>query len=216
MSNIKYAFLLVAAAILGHACITDELYQDVPLNEPYNEEWGLGDSVPIVSSFYFTGKVDSMRMTLQDSIQNVVQTWDSIKYGPCGDSNIIFGQVIRLGDTVTNRNVLEIRFLNCLRYDASADDQKAMLAVGAYPFGSSSLADPRPGVEIRWTDSEGTLWKSYPGTGQVENNVFRVLKIDPDSDAEFVITGVMDVNLYNGINSAPIEAGEFNLRIGAY
>ncbi|KAB1065199.1 hypothetical protein [Salibacter halophilus] len=214
----RKAWLFIALAIpfLWVACEQDTLNQSIPKDQPLDENWKKGDSVPIVSNFYFQGKIDSQMYTIQYAINNYGVLFDSIKYGLCDTSNNFMGFNTTLGSAMNNS--LTLKFLSCIPDSADSITNRSSIYLGAYPFGSHDLTNFREGVKVEWVDEQGTTWSSRPGTGASSNFRFQILDMAPDTTSlgDIYVTGVMDLRLYNGTQSIPVERGEFRLPLNGF
>ncbi len=219
----KLLFLIaVLASPLFFSCEKDDLKQDVPRDEPFDETWGEGDSVPLVARHYFRGKIDSEVVVLQDSIRNYISLFSSIRYGICGGDSAVefmgFGTVLR--PEAENRNSIEIQFLSCVPDSATPEERAATIYQGAYPFGSTEIGARQNGVLVIWTDSDGNQWKSRPSTGALNNYRFQLTEPLTDEDAsygsEYYIEGVVDLDLFYGSQSIRLERGEFRLKMSDF
>lgn len=223
MKITRLLFLIaVLSAPLFISCEKDDLKQDVPRDEPFDENWGEGDSVPLVARHYFTAKIDSEVVVLQDSIRNYISLFSSTRYGICdGDSAVDFmgfGTVLR--PESQNRNSLEIQFLSCVPDSATPEERAATIYKGAYPFGSTEIGARRSGVLVIWTDSKGNQWKSRPSTGALNNYRFQLTEPITEEDAgygaNYYIEGVVDLDLFYGSQSIRLEKGEFRMKISDF
>tara|TARA_B100000780_G_C21089399_1_gene439008 strand:- start:106 stop:804 length:699 start_codon:yes stop_codon:yes gene_type:complete len=228
MKNRKLWILTaLAATFFTVACEKDSLNTNVEPDPVYNPDWGLGDDIPIVTDIYFKAKIDSTVYVYQDSIQNQYNTTDTLKGEVCGDSSTQFIQLTRFTDTWFGFNEIEFRFINCLAdtfggdgdtlagYDTLA--QMEPLRTGTYAFGSTNSNNLQNGIQVIWRDADGVEYSSRPGTGANQNFSFNISKIDSnlnDDMSIYLITGTLDLTVYNGVNGIPIESGEFRMRAG--
>ena len=209
-------FLVVTGGII--ACQKDTLVTDVPHNQPPDLGWGVGDSIPLVTRFYFRGKIDSVLYTLQDSINGSYNLVFDSTYSSCSDTTTFYGQLTGMY-TLGMTNTLEVKFLKCIEDPTDLTDQRSLIFKGTYPYGSSASLNQIEGVEISWVDKFGKIWKSLPGSGSSKDDSFVVLKIDPNPGnglGESLIEGTMDVHLYNATDAIHIEGGEFGFQYGVY
>ncbi len=215
-------FIVVLSAPVFMSCEKDDLRQDVPRDEPFDDSWGRGDSIPLVSRHYFRAKIDSKVVVLQDSIQNYISVFNSTRYGICdGDSNIDFmGFATALRPEVQNRNSIEIQFLKCVPDNATPQERAASIYKGAYPFGSTEIGARVTGVLITWTDDNGNQWRSRPSTGAQNNYRFQLTEPltqeSPGVGSDYYIEGVMDLDLFFGSQSIRVERGEFRLKMSDF
>ena len=217
--NRKHFWLLPLLAVLAFAsCEKDVLSEDVPPTDPFDPNWGVGDSVPIVSRYYFTGKVDSFVYTLQDSSSDYVNVLDSATGWDCDTSNAMFSQSSILRDTTGSGPSLEIEFLQCQPENASLAERLAVFQPMTYPYGDASLNRLTEGVVVKWTAPDGTVYTSRRGTGSNQNFRFNILSVDTVSSAANTATlellGQMDLVLYNSTIGIRVEAGQFRMKFG--
>ena len=112
----RFSYVLVALIAIGLSivgCQKDTLVTDVTHNEDPDLTWGQGDSIPIVTDFYFRGKIDSVLYTLQDSINGSYNLVFDSNYLACSDTTSFYAQLTgmySLGLT----NTLEVKFLKCI------------------------------------------------------------------------------------------------------
>lgn len=219
MSRISHYFVLILALGLGLiACQKDTLVTDVIHNQEPDPNWGKGDSTPIVTDFYFIGKIDSTLYTLQDSIDGFYNLVFDSTYSVCTDTTTFHGQITGMY-TLGLTNTLEIKFLKCIEDPTDDADKKSIMFTGAYPYGSSTPFNQIDGVEISWVDESGRVWKSLPGSGSSKNDSFVILGISPNPGnglGDNLIEGTMNVHLYNETNSIQIEGGQFKFQYGVY
>ena len=223
MRKFYIASLLIALFGFGFmACQKDDLVTDVIHNQDPDPNWGQGDSTPIVSRFYFKGKIDSTLYVLQDSINGFANLVFDSSYVSCdsdGNGNgTFYGQLTGMY-TLSGDHTLEIKFLKCILDPTDVDDQKKLMFIGTFPYGSSAVLDPIFGVEISGVDASGTVWKTLAGSGATSDDTFQILTIsaaDPNVLGNLVILGKMDVRLFNGTRSIRIEGGEFQFQYGVY
>ena len=221
----KYYFASILIFLFGFsfiACQKDDLVTDVVHNEEPDYTWGQGDSTPIVSDFYFKGKIDSTLYVLQDSIDGFANLVFDSNYVACdadGSGNgTFYGQLTGMY-TLSGDHTLEIKFLKCIADPTDVDDQKKLMFIGTFPYGNSGILDPVFGVEISWVDGSGNVWKSLAGSGATSDDSFQIVTItaaSPNVLGNLVILGKMDVHLYNGTRSIRIEGGEFQFQYGVY
>lgn len=215
-------FIVVLSAPVFMSCEKDDLRQDVPRDEPFDDSWGRGDSIPLAARHYFKAKIDSKVVVLQDSIRDYFSVFNTTRYGICeGDSNVDFmGFATALRPDAVNRNSLEIHFLKCVPEDASSEERAETIYKGAYPFGSTEIGSRQTGVLIIWTDDNGNQWKSRPSTGAQNNYRFQLTEPltqeSPGFGADYYIEGVMDLDLFFGSRSIRVERGEFRLKMSDF
>jgi len=217
--NLRIVAYLLASFVVVTACQEDNLFTDVDPAPPLNPNWGKADSIPIISEYYFRGKIDSAFYTIQDGVQSYENVIDSAWFAPCETDKNLVGQTTKL-ESFSDPRALEIRFLNCLTDTADSVINAAAIYEGTYPYGSDNLRTPTDGVQLVWTDARGTEWTSQAGTGAAGNFSFRILQYDtvsfPDSLSDAYIIGICDLYLYNGARSIQVEGGEFRLRLGKF
>ena len=213
--SVSVVFVLLISVV---ACQKDTLVTDVPHNQDPDINWGKGDSVPIVTDFYFVGKIDSTKYTLQDSINGFYNLVFDSTYSICSDTTTFYGQLTGMY-TLGLNNTLEIKFLKCIEDPTDNADKKSLIYTGTYPYGDSTPFNQIDGVEISWVDDNGTVWKSLPGSGSSQDDSFIVLGISAnpgDGLGDNLIEGTMDVHLYNATESIRIEGGQFKFQYGVY
>jgi hypothetical protein len=219
MIRISHIFLLVLAFVIGlAACQKDTLVTDIPHNQDPDMTWGRGDSVPLVTDFYFRGKIDSALYTLQDSIGGFYNLVFDSTYVGCSDTTTFYGQLTGMY-TLGLNNTLEIKFLKCIEDPTDDADKKSLLYAGTYPYGDSEVLNQINGVEISWVDGNGKVWRSLQGSGSSNDDSFvvKIIGANPgDGLGEKLIIGTMDVHLYNATESIYIEGGEFSFQYGVY
>lgn len=210
--------LMIALILSFVACQKDTLVTDVVHNEEPDYDWGKGDSIPIVTDFYFQGKIDSTHYTLQDSIDGFYNLVFDSTFSPCSDTTTFYSQITGMY-TLGLNNTLEIKFLKCIEDPTDNNDQKSLIFSGTYPYGSSEPFNYVDGVEVSWIDDNGRVWKSLPGSGSSNNDSFVVLGISPNPGnglGENLIEGTMDIHLYYETQSIRIEGGKFKFQYGVY
>lgn len=220
--------LVVVSLIVGFgmvSCQKDNLVTNVPHNIPTDPNWGKGEPDSLVAPFWFRGKIDSQLVTFQDSIDNYYNlAYELADSGnPYCDSTIFFGQGFGMY-TLNGTESLDIKILGCVsdtgKTAADTASMDSILYIGAYPYGNSDNFSPSRGVEITWVDPGGKKWKTKPGTGANNNDSFVILGVAPalptDSIGFLIVTGTMNVHLYNETESIFIESGEFILQYGVY
>tara|TARA_Y100000782_G_C10170836_1_gene259703 strand:- start:579 stop:1238 length:660 start_codon:yes stop_codon:yes gene_type:complete len=216
--NKKTLFIaLTAVGLAFFACKKEDLSSGTPvIDTPFTPI----DETPIVSDYYFTGKIDSQYVTLQDSIQDFTFFIDSVAYGACDTNKNVVGHIAGFFNYVGSPQNIEIKFLKCEIDTADSAINVGKFSVGAYPFGSSSLTSLTEGVEISYTTPTGVTWKTLPGTGANTNQSFQIFQIDTvstyyDTIGEIVITGTMNnIRLFNGVKYVPLDEAEFKLPVG--
>lgn len=228
MKNRKLWILsALAATFFTVACEKDSLNTNIAPDPVYNPDWGLGEDIPIVTDVYFKAKIDSTVYVFQDSIQNSWNTTDTLKGETCGNSRTQFIQLTRFSNTLFGINEIEFRFINCMAdtfggdgdtlatYDTLA--QLAPIRTGTYAYGSTSSNNLMDGIQVIWRDADGVEYTSRPGTGANQNFSFNISRVDSnlnDSMSIYLITGSLDLTVYNGIDGIPIERGEFTMKAG--
>ena len=228
MKNRKLWILTaLAASFFVIACEKDSLNTNVDPDPAYNPEWGTGEDIPIVTDVYFKAKIDSTVYVFQDSIQDSWNTTDTLKGEACGDSSTQFIQLTRFSNSFFGSNEIEFRFVNCLAdsfggngdtlnmYDTLA--QLEVLREGTYAYGGVKSNNLRDGVIVIWRDADGEEYTSNTGTGANQNFSFNISKVDSnlaDSMSVLLISGTLDLTLYNGTKTIPIEGGEFTMKAG--
>ncbi len=217
-NSFKLIFLGLVVGLGLTACQKDTLVTDVPHNVDPDFNWGKGDSIPLVTNFYFYGKIDSVMYTLQDSIDGSYNLVFDSTYLGCNDTTTFYGQLTGMY-SLGNAHSLEVKFLKCIEDTSNLADKESLLFAGTYPYGSSTPLNQIEGVEITWVDDNGVVWRSLPGSGSSSNDSFVVQLISPNPGkglGDNLILGTMDVRLYNGTNSIRIEEGVFSFQYGVY
>ncbi|MGB0805178.1 MAG: hypothetical protein ACPGRC_00720 [Salibacteraceae bacterium] len=219
MRKFSIGFVALTTLFLGIvACQKDTLVTDVVHNEDPDYDWGKGDSIPILTDFYFEGKIDSVKYTLQDSINGFYNLVFDSTFSSCSDTTTFYGQLTGMY-TLGLNNSLEIKFLKCVKDPTDDSDKKSLIYSGTYPYGSSKPFNFADGVEVSWVDNSGKVWKSLPGSGSSNNDSFVILGISPNPGnglGESLIEGTMDMHLYNQTQSIRIEGGQFKFQYGVY
>lgn len=216
--SLKFLLLISVLAFGMVACQKDTLVTNVPHNQEPDLGWGKGDSVPLVTDFYFQGKIDSTFYTMQDSIDGFYNLVFDSTYLDCSDTTTFYGQLTGMY-TLGMNNSLEIKFLKCIEDPTDSDDQESLLFVGTYPYGSTATLNQIDGVEITWVDDNGKVWKSLAGSGSSGNDSFVVQLISPNPGkglGDNLILGTMDLTLYNETESIRIGGGVFSFQYGVY
>jgi hypothetical protein len=223
MKSIYPLYLILIIFGLGiYSCQKDTLVTDVPHNVDPDPNWPSGDSIPIVSNFYFKGKIDSTLYTLQDSITGFYNlVFDSV-YTACdadGNGNGgFYGQLTGMY-SLSGINTLEVKILKCIEDPTDEDDKKSLIRKGAFSYGNSGTFNAVDGVEISWIDANGKVWTSLPGSGAKNDDSFFVRSISAAPAGVLgkeLIEGTMDLTLYNATESIRIEGGEFKFQYGVY
>lgn len=217
-NSIKLLFIGLALSLGLIACQKDTLVTDVSHNEDPDLNWGKGDSTPLVTDFYFYGKIDSVMYTLQDSIDGSYNLVFDSTYLGCSDTTTFYGQLTGMY-SLGNSYSLEVKFLKCIEDVTDLADQQSLLFAGTYPYGSSATLNQIDGVEVSWVDKNGKVWQSLSGSGSSGNDSFVVQLISANPGkglGEKLILGTMDLNLYNGTESIRIEGGVFSFQYGVY
>ena len=223
MKNIFTLFVVsIGIGFAFVSCQKDNLITDVPHNQPTDPNWGKGEPDPLVAPFYFRGKIDSTLYTLQDSIKGMYNlAYEIADSGNalCDTPNIFFGLGFGMY-TLTGSSSLDIKIMNCVADTADTTAMETILYVGAYPYGNSDFFSAASGVEVSWVDAKGKLWRTLPGSGSSNDDTFVIKSISPalptDSIGYLIVTGTMNVHLYNATESIIIERGEFILQYGVY
>lgn len=217
-STIFICFLLAMMAGVV-ACQKDDLKQDASLNEPFDATWGKGDTVKIQRRFYLKAKIDTVLLAIQDSTLKFGAYVDSVGYGDCMDTNKIVGQIAGIRDSITGHG-FEFKILSCMEKSADSLKNKATIQKRTYAYGSSNVFNSLEGVEVKWTDKNGKVWQSLPGTGAQQNFSFQIAEVKDhdtgDTLSDAYVFGRLDLQLYNGIESIRVENGEFFMRIGKF
>ena len=170
----------------------------------------------ITSDFYFLGRIDYSWVALEDSLDGYNNDADSSFNGFCDPNMATYfeGQVSRFTKGVPE-NSLEIRFYTCLDTGHLPIQRDSMIYESTFHFADSKFLFP--GVEIIWTDDNGTEWKTRPGSGRPEVTYFQVQDtvFNPDTLSTFIMTGVVSGSLYNNSDeSILLRDGKFRARIG--
>jgi hypothetical protein len=219
MKSIYKLLLVFTVLTVGFfSCQKDTLVTDVPHNVDPDFTWGKGDSIPIVAPYYFTGKVDSVFYTLQDSINGFYNLVFDSGYVACDSPSVFYGQLTGMY-SLSGTHTLEIKLLKCIGDSTSKPDKESLLYIGTYPYGNSNILSYIDGVEVSWVDDTGKIWKSLTGSGSKANDSFQILSVTAAPTnvlGESVILGKMDMTLYNGTESIRIEGGEFQFQYGVY
>ena len=219
MRNIyKFSIVVLALGLGLMACQKDSLVTDVPHNQDPDLNWGVEIPTPIVAPFYFKGKIDSTLYTLQDSIDGFYNLVFDSGYAACNGSDVFYGQLTGMY-SLGGVHTLEVKFLKCIEDSTNLADKSSLMYLGTFPYGNSNYLAGVDGVEVSWIDDNNKVWKSLPGSGAKNDDSFQVLTIGPAPGnvlGNLLISGKMDITLYNATESIKIESGEFEFQYGVY
>lgn len=201
------------------SCEKDSLVTDVPLNQDVDPNFGKGVAEEILSPFYVTAKIDTVKYTFQDGLSGFHNSIDAQVFLDCGFANVLYGQSTRMGEGGSGIE-LEIKILKCILDVNNKDEQKSLIFLGPYPFGSSNPTNQLEGVEVKWIDKDGLIWKTEIGHPESIDDTFIVEYIldNPSSSSigDKYIIGNMSLHVYNGSENIYIENANFSLQYGLY
>jgi len=212
--------LAIVLGVLTIACEKDVLNDTSVVTPPFDSNWSTSDTIRITSKFYIRGKIDSLLMAFQDTVDGYIGVASNATYFECDSGFSQRGQKYTMSSNFLGEiETFEIEFLHCMHDTDSVAYQLMPIRVGAYPFGRFTKDTLNPGVRIRYMDKDSIVYRSEWGSGAPEGAYFYISSVDTVFDADTItgrldIKGQFELSLHNDIEgSVPIEAGDFSIRI---
>lgn len=138
------------------------------------------------ADFYFTGTIDGQAISFL-----VPQTPTSINdygSGPAlGSSSDGVTFVYQQGFNITNiesQPEIQVGLIEVFNVEATIDNFLNMFSIKSYNYGKfAGTSDSVDGAFVSYTDSNGTFWTSYNGSGEQTSSTFEVTEYIDNSDA---------------------------------
>lgn len=221
--------LAIVLGIVSIACEKDVLNQSVAPVEPFDPDWGSGDTIKIESSYYIRGKIDSQLMAFQDTVEGYIGFISAATYADsnapiqpfgCDSGHSQRGQKWAMRSNFIDKiEQIQFEFVHCMSDTALTPEQLSPFYVGSYPFGRVTKDTLNPGIRITYMDKDSVVYRSDWGSGALQGAYFHVSDIDQQTGNDtlgghLILKGSFETNLYSRNNrSIPIEAGDFRIRL---
>jgi hypothetical protein len=173
-------------------------------------------SIQQLEKFYSSIKVDGEEISFAENENGYVNG-----YGKGGAFVPTLGKYFERQFTsyaIAGENKFNIYFMNFVNSNPPAEfEVKNMFYEGNYEFGNSTLANLKPGVEIRYIDSKGVEWTSQ---GDQTGSYFEVTKHEKntaDKYTPYKTSGKFNCRLYNSLGEyITVTDGKFSGRTVVY
>lgn len=212
--------LMIALAIGIYACSDGATVGGVGAgnNDSTIFDFPDGKKAP-TTGFYFFGKVDGRFHCLQEDENGYENKVDSQRLGGCTDSTFRDRQRTRIQNNTSNKNIFQFDYYQCMldKGGSTVEQVKTFDDVfeeRSYPF--IEPFDPYVGVEVIWTDQNGNIYRSLPGSGSPQQSHFQINSISRnqvDNNSYSVVEGTFVGALFNHDQSKAVFVTESEFRL---